>query len=79
MKSILSPLIFLLTFSFAQAKTAAPQKAVDIIKNKFNMNPLLISYNTHYNTLVGIRNLQNLKTKFGCDLIQCGLIGPTAE
>jgi hypothetical protein len=34
MKSILSPLIFLLTFSFAQAKTAAPQKAVDIIKNK---------------------------------------------
>ena len=43
---------------------------VDIIKNHFNMNPLLVSYNTHFNTLTGIRNLQNLKTKFGCDLYQ---------
>ena len=43
---------------------------VDIVKNNFNMNPLLVSYNTHFNTQVGIRNLQNLKTIFGCDLYQ---------
>jgi N-acetyl sugar amidotransferase len=46
---------------------------VDIVKNKFKMNPLLVSYNTHFNTLTGIRNLQNLKTRFGCDLIQLNL------
>jgi len=46
---------------------------VDMIKNKYKMNPLLVSYNTHYNTLVGIRNLQNLKTKLGCDLIQLNI------
>jgi N-acetyl sugar amidotransferase len=46
---------------------------VDLIKNEFKMNPLLVSYNTHFNTLVGITNLQNLKTKLGCDLIQLNL------
>ena len=46
---------------------------VDLIKNKYHMNPLLVSYNTHYNTLIGIRNLQNLKTKFDCDLIQLNI------
>jgi len=46
---------------------------VDTVKNKFGMNPLLVSYNTHYNTLIGIRNLQNLKTKFGCDLMQLNI------
>lgn len=42
---------------------------VDIIKNKFKLNPLLVTYNTHYNTRVGIRNLAKLQTVFDCDLL----------
>lgn len=43
---------------------------VDLIKNKYNMKPLLVSYNKHYNTKLGIRNLQYLKTIFHCDCIE---------
>jgi N-acetyl sugar amidotransferase len=42
---------------------------VDTIKNKYGMNPLLVTYNKHYNTAVGYRNLSNLKIKFDCDLM----------
>ncbi len=42
---------------------------VDTVKNKFGMNPLLVTYNKQYNTDVGIRNLANLRIKFDCDLI----------
>ena len=42
---------------------------VDTIKNKFKMNPLLVSYNKHYNTELGIRNLAYLRTIFDCDII----------
>lgn len=42
---------------------------VHVIKNKFKMNPLLVNYNKHYNTDVGIRNLANLRIKFNCDMI----------
>jgi N-acetyl sugar amidotransferase len=42
---------------------------VHVVKNKFKMNPLLVSYNKQYNTNVGIRNLTNLRTKFNCDII----------
>lgn len=41
---------------------------VHLIKNKFKMNPLLVNYNKHYNTDVGIRNLANLRNKFDCDI-----------
>lgn len=40
------------------------------IKNVMKMNPLLVSYNKHYNTNRGIRNLAYLKTIFNCDTIQ---------
>ncbi len=43
---------------------------VHTIKNVYKMNPLLVSYNKHFNTAVGIRNLANLKIKFNCDLMQ---------
>ena len=44
---------------------------VDIIKNKYGMNPLLVTYNTHFNTKVGIRNLARLIASLDCDhLIQ---------
>ena len=42
---------------------------VHLIKNKFKMNPLLVNYNKHYNTDVGIRNLANLRIKLDCDII----------
>ena len=42
---------------------------VHTIKNIYNMNPLLVSYNKQYNTSVGIRNLANLKIKFNCDIM----------
>ena len=42
---------------------------VDTIKNKFKLNPLLVTYNTQYNTKIGVRNLAKLQTVFDCDLL----------
>ncbi len=42
---------------------------VYMIKNVYKMHPLLVTYNKHYNTKLGIRNLAYLKTIFGCDLL----------
>ncbi len=41
---------------------------VHVVKNILGMNPLLVTYNKHYNTKLGIRNLSYLKTLFGCPL-----------
>lgn len=43
---------------------------VHTIKNVYKMNPLLVSYNKQYNTMTGIRNLQYLKSIFGCDTLE---------
>jgi len=42
---------------------------VDQVKNQFGMNPLLVTYNNHFNTAVGIRNLSKLKLVFDCDMM----------
>jgi len=42
---------------------------VDLLKNKYKMNPLLVTYNKHYNSHVGNRNISYLKTIFDCDHI----------
>lgn len=42
---------------------------VHYIKNVFGMNPLLVTYNKHYNTAVGIRNLAKLRIEFDCDIM----------
>ena len=42
---------------------------VDQVKNHFGMNPLLVTYNNHFNTSVGVRNLARLKEVFDCDLM----------
>ena len=42
---------------------------VDQIKNKYKLNPLLVTYNKQFNTAVGIRNLARLREVFDCDLI----------
>ena len=39
---------------------------VHTIKNKYGMNPLLVTYNKQYNTTVGVRNLANLRIRFNC-------------
>jgi N-acetyl sugar amidotransferase len=38
---------------------------VHLVKNILGMNPILVTYNNHYNTGLGIRNLSYLKTIFG--------------
>lgn len=43
---------------------------VDVVKNQLGLNPQLVSYNKHYNTDLGIRNLANLRMAFDCDLLQ---------
>jgi len=40
---------------------------VDVVKNRYGLNPLLVTYNTHFNTKVGVRNLARLLTKLDCD------------
>lgn len=42
---------------------------VHLLKNVYGMNPLLVTYNKHYNTHVGNRNYAYLKTIFNCDAL----------
>jgi len=42
---------------------------VHIAKECLGLNPLLVTYNRIFNTPLGIRNLQNLKASFDCDLL----------
>lgn len=42
---------------------------VHTVKNVYGMNPLLVTYNKHYNTAVGMRNLANLRIRFDCDIM----------
>jgi len=41
-----------------------------LLKEKYQMNPLLVTFNHSYNTPAGLRNLENLVEKSGCDLIR---------
>jgi N-acetyl sugar amidotransferase len=41
-----------------------------LIKVKYGMNPLLVTYNHCFNSRIGVANLRNLVEKFGCDLIR---------
>jgi len=42
---------------------------VHTVKEKYGMNPLLVTYNKQYNTAVGVRNLANLRIRFDCDIM----------
>ena len=46
---------------------------VHTVKNVLGMNPLLVNYNSHFNTRAGIRNLANLATVFDCDVVSSTL------
>lgn len=40
---------------------------VHTVKNRLKMNPLLVHYNNHFSTALGMRNLANMRIVFGCD------------
>lgn len=42
---------------------------VHLLKHVYGMNPLLVTYNKHYNTHIGNRNYAYLKTLFNCDAL----------
>ena len=42
---------------------------VHMVKHIYGMNPLLVTYNKHYNTAIGVRNLANLRMRFNCDIM----------
>lgn len=46
---------------------------VHTVKREFGMNPLLVTYNRHYNTVLGLQNLSLLRTVFDCDLLNLTL------
>lgn len=41
-----------------------------LLKKKYGMNPLLVTFNHAYNSLAGLRNLENLVERSGCDLVR---------
>lgn len=41
-----------------------------LLKEKYGMNPLLVTFNHSYNSPSGLRNLANLVEKSGCDLVR---------
>lgn len=42
---------------------------VHFVKNVLGMHPLLVNYNRHYNTKIGIRNLAYLRSLMGVDIV----------
>lgn len=42
---------------------------VHVVKNVLGLHPLLVTYNKHYNTQVGICNLAYLRSLLGCDIL----------
>src|SRR6476620_11044646 len=43
---------------------------VDLVRRRYRMTPLLVNYNRHYNTRMGIRNLAMLRTALDGDYVQ---------
>jgi N-acetyl sugar amidotransferase len=41
-----------------------------LLKEKYGFNPLLVTFNHGYNHPAGLRNLENLVTRSGCDMIR---------
>ncbi len=41
-----------------------------LVKERLGLNPLVVSYNRHYNSPLGIRNLANLRIRFNVDIRQ---------
>lgn len=41
-----------------------------LLKKKYGLNPLLVTFNHCYNSPAGLKNLENLVEKSGCDLVR---------
>jgi len=41
---------------------------VHLVKKVYGLNPLLVTYNRHYNSRAGIYNIARLRTALGCDI-----------
>jgi len=52
---------------------------VYMITQVFKMKPLLVAYNHGYNSRLGLRNLNNLTEKFGCDILRYNTNPKTAK
>jgi len=42
---------------------------VDVVKNQLGLNPLLVAFNSQFNSTVGIQNLDLIRDKFDCDIL----------
>lgn len=42
---------------------------VDLLRRRYNLNPLLVTFNRHYNTRAGIYNLERIRTAIGCEIL----------
>ncbi|MDP4013846.1 MAG: N-acetyl sugar amidotransferase [Candidatus Nanopelagicales bacterium] len=42
---------------------------IHLVRERLQMNPLVVSYNTYYNTPLGIRNLAHLRDRFDVDML----------
>lgn len=43
---------------------------LNLVKNVYGLNPLVVGYNRHFNTERGLRNWAYLKTHFNCDVTE---------
>jgi hypothetical protein len=42
---------------------------VDVIKNQLGLNPLLVAFNSQFNSTAGIQNLDLIRDTFDCDIM----------
>lgn len=42
---------------------------VDVVKNRLGLNPLIVTYNSQFNSIVGIRNLDRIRENFDVDIL----------
>ena len=49
--------------------TAEYFKVLDVVKNQLGLNPLLVSFNSHFNSQAGIHNLDLIRDTFDCDIL----------
>lgn len=42
---------------------------VDVVKNRLGLNPLLVSYNSQFNSVAGIQNLDRIREVFDADIL----------
>lgn len=42
---------------------------VDVVKNQLRLNPLLVAFNSQFNSTVGIQNLDLIRDTFDCDIL----------